>query len=494
MIKQNNINIISFLINISLILIIINSQEIEIPLKLINSTFSKYPIPKTINIKKNSLMNIKTFEKKHRIFLSDSQSILRANIDILSCLLFAGEIEIGSNNQKFNVILDTGSQILWIPEINSNNSNLKIKNFYNPSISKTSKKTNQGFEMLYGTGYCKGYFYQDEINFLTKEKYSIFFGSANNSIFDVDGADGIMGLAKTYPNYLYSPLLILKKNGIIKTSSFSFKYNNKNKQIIFYVGKPHSDFNTDNVASCNLLSKSYYEKLLWACQLNTFGLLKNINNIKDEENIFAEEDISIIFDTGTNLMILPYYFIYSLKEKLRKFNCVIGTSPNDDSEEETNYIICLDIYNIPDVSLQFGDYVLILDKYKMFFIIDLGLDIKGYILNIQFKRNLDVAIIGQNFFIEFHTLFDSEKQVLKFYNEDKSKIINLKNYFSADYENEGESSIGLFIFILIIILLAVFLYYKYKNRQKDDNYTMEWMGDKSKFSNINTRNDYKEMI
>ena len=83
---------------------------------------------------------------------------------------------------------------------------------------------------------------------------------------------------------------------------------------------------------------------------------------------------------------------------------------------------------------------------------------------------------------------------MKFYNEDKSKIINLKNYFSDDYENEGESSIGLFIFILIIILLAAFLYYKNKNRQKNDNYTMGWMEDKSKFSNINTRNDYKEMI
>ena len=34
-------------------------------------------------------------------------------------MLFATEIEIGSNSQKFNVILDTGSQILWVPEINS---------------------------------------------------------------------------------------------------------------------------------------------------------------------------------------------------------------------------------------------------------------------------------------------------------------------------------------------------------------------------------------
>ena len=354
------------------ILIIINSQEIEIPLKLKNTSFSKYTIPKTIIINKHSL---KKFKNKYQRILSDSEIILTANIDILNCLLFVGEIEIGSNNQKFNVIMDTGSQILWVPEINSNNSNIGIKHFYDPDKSITSQKTDLEFEMVYGTGYCKGYFYQDSINFLSKDKYTVFFGSANNSIFDVEGADGIMGLAKTYNNYLYSPLLILQKKGIINSSSFSFKYNKKDNQLYFYVGKPHSDFNTDNVAYCNLLYKTFYEKLLWACELNSFGLLQNINNLNDGENIFAKSDVSIIFDTGTNLIILPHYLIYSFEEQLNKINCVIGTSPHDDSNSESNYIICLDVYRIPDISLQFGNYALILDKYKMFFVIDIGLDI-----------------------------------------------------------------------------------------------------------------------
>ena len=52
-----------------------------------------------------------------------------------------------------------------------------------------------------------------------KEKYNILFGVTNNSIFDVYGADGIMGLARTYNNYLLSPLLALKENTIIKCIS-----------------------------------------------------------------------------------------------------------------------------------------------------------------------------------------------------------------------------------------------------------------------------------
>lgn len=126
-----------------------------------------------------------------------------------------------------------------------------------------------------------------------------------------------MGLAKTYSIYLLSPLLTLKKNGILQSSSFSFKYDNKFRKLYFYAGKPHSDFNSKNVAFCNLLSNNNYEKMLWACNLKSFGLIQNISNIDDKSNIFAKADISVILDTGTNLLLLPDYLIYLIEEKLR---------------------------------------------------------------------------------------------------------------------------------------------------------------------------------
>ena len=63
----------------------------------------------------------------------------------------------------------------------------------------------------------------------------------------------------------------------------------------------------------------------------------------------------------------------------------------------------------------------------MYFVIDLEYGIKGYLLNVHFQKNLDIAIIGQNFFTEFHTLFDSENNLIKFYSEDKDKIISLSD-------------------------------------------------------------------
>ena len=194
--------------------------------------------------------------------------------------------------------------------------------------------------------------------------------------------------------------------------------------------------------------------------------------------------------------MLPYYVIYLLEEKLRKFNCVIGSSSEDDFGSESSFLVCFDIYNIPDISLQFGDYILILNKYKMFFMIELGLGIIGYILNVHFQKNNQIAIIGQNFFTEFHTLFDPEEKVLKFYSEYSGKIININK---KDYINENNRSYSgaVFLFIVIIVLVMVYLYYRNKKKEDLQN-NFEWMRNNnhmnSKYNNINTRNDYQEMI
>ena len=119
----------------------------------------------------------------------------------------------------------------------------------------------------------------------------------------------------------------------------------------------------------------------------------------------------------------------------------------------------------------------------MFYTIDFGYGIIGYLLNVQFQKQLWTAIIGQNFFTEFHTLFDPENKVLKFYSESKDKIINLQN-------NKDESNhFGIiFVLIIIIILIGVFIYYRNQRRKNlDGNY--EWMGPNDginlKYNNIN---------
>ena len=163
----------------------------------------------------------------------------------------------------------------------------------------------------------------------------------------------------------------------------------------------------------------------------------------------------------------------------------MGSSTLFDSDELSAFVVCFDIDNIPDISLEFNGYLLILNRYKMFFTVDLGYGIIGYLLNIQFQKNLNVAVIGQKFFTEFHTLFDPENKVLKFYSEQKDKIIYVKN----NNNDNNKSNIGIIIlFLIIIILIVVFFYYRNQKRKNIEN-NYEWMGTNNevnfKYSNIN---------
>ena len=57
--------------------------------------------------------------------------------------------------------------------------------------------------------------------------------------------------------------------------------------------------------------------------------------------------------------------------------------------------------------------------------------------------DIDFCIIGQNFFYEYHTLFDDRNSVLKFYNDDQTKIV----YHEED-DDEGIKAWVLIIYIV----------------------------------------------
>ena len=78
--------------------------------------------------------------------------------------------------ESFDVILDTGSSILWFPGEECDDSESKISHHYNYSASLTSKKTNYKYKIRYGTGYSLGYYYFDEVKLFN-------IPDKNNSIY-----------------------------------------------------------------------------------------------------------------------------------------------------------------------------------------------------------------------------------------------------------------------------------------------------------------------
>lgn len=204
----------------------------------------------------------------------------------------------------------------------------------------------------------------------------------------------------------------MKSKGLIDDLSFSFKYNSLLNSVDMFVGGEHEDFSKENVSKCTLLNNTLIEKKYWACQLYSLSL------INGEKNITTTYEGSVIFHTGIKGIVLPYYS-YSFKDNLKEHDCF---------EEGLGFfslsyvILCKNYSKLPDLVIEIGDYYYNIGK-EMFY----NESTKGgdtyYWLNIRFDLLSDLFIIGQPFFSLFHTKFDPENNVLKFYSKDENKII-----------------------------------------------------------------------
>ena len=430
----------NILSNLNIILIFISitsiyskeSSMITVPLKVIHNGFEKYPLPNVTKITIEKEVEVQTiFGPKVRKLKEE----ISGNITKLKCELFAAEIII-AKTQKFNVILDTGSVDLWVPGEGSNDT-YEIEHHYKPS--NTSKKLNDKFSIQYGTGKTEGNYYTDFISFITKDRHDIKFGVADKTNFEVEGADGIMGLAKRYTLDQYSKIWTMYNKNIISSKSFSFKYFPQD-YVEMYLGDEHPDFdnntNPNNTGDCQLLNQGVYDKLLWTCRLYDFGLVSEDN----KKNVSYSYKKSFLFDTGSNTMMLPLEILTGLQAELSKFNCYVTTL--DQYGDDVKLIACKDKNIVPNVFIEVGDNYLILDKDLMFFEYDEGL----YILNVQFQDKMDIALIGQPFFRMFHTRFDYEKKKLKFYTEDESKI-----RFASHKEEEKEIDYEKIVIAVVVV-------------------------------------------
>ena len=384
----------------------INTKEpsiISVPLKVIHNSFEKYPISEEVEytiVKETTVKNI--FGAKVRKLIQEKIS---GTVKKLDCLLFAAPLDI-EKDQQFSVILDTGSVNLWVPKIGSKDK-YNITNHYDPNKSGLKTPTSDEFEILYGTGSTKGVFYKDKVKFFDYIFY-VKFGVATQTNFNVEGADGIMGLAKKYEATEYSPIWTMYANEDISSKSFSIKYfSDDNVQM--YLGDEHEDFKDEiNTSTCQLLHHTTYDNLVWTCKLYSFGLINNDRNLTSN----ASCGYNFLFDTGSNTMMLPFETLEKLKNDLPKYNCYYGESQNG------YQILCEDENNLPDVFIEVGNYALFLNNKEMYGLFtDEKKDKEVFALNVIFMEEITISLIGQPFFKLFHTKFDYENKVLKFYSD-----------------------------------------------------------------------------
>ena len=430
---------------------------IELPLSKINSkNIPKYPnfnpdtsIPEYIRnkiiIKKQNFMGI----NKINMYTSSGELIIIPN------LLFAIDVKLGTSKQLFNLLIDTGSSITWVPLKNSNDL-YPLSHHYDPSISSTSKKKSEdSFEIVYGSGSAYGNYYSDQVTYIDNKEFMMDFGAAYKTNFLVNGADGILGLSRIYDDYDKSFINMICKGHVTESKLFSVKLglnSIKNNNGTFYIGK-HEDFDKENVVSCELNTDNYYEINYWACDIYSLSVESEKNNFK----INSEKKISAIFDTGTNAIFLPYFYLQSMISELEKINCFVKKYETI-AQPNRYQIICMN--DLPDFKLNIGGHTFIL-LGQYFFSYEKGFYFSDIYFQDSIDSNDDVFIIGSPFFIFFHVLFDSYSKELFFYPEIEGTIIK------GSWWNSKHIIIFIIfcgIIIFTVGLIVFFIFWKRKNK------------------------------
>jgi len=433
--KRIYINIYIFFLNLFLFKCIL-----EIPLQPLKvKGFPKYK-------------NISILEPGKKLLLKDKIILIEEGDSIINNnLLFLTNVKIGTPSQSFNLILDTGSNVFWVAKDGCSGSH-EIKNFFDPSSSKTCQSTGHPFQIKYGTGSCAGYYYNDNVEYIKNKKFNINFGVASTTQFQVSGADGIIGLTKSYKDESLSFIHMLKKSGNTDSLAFSFKFENdqftSNVKGKMYIGR-HEDFSKNGTKSCPLVF--YSDEIFWACKLGSLRLKGKNYETK------VSYSTPIIFDTGTNLIILPKRYLQEMQYDLKNFNCYVY------QESSSSAIVCEENGDIPDFQFEFDGNIYTIPREYVFNYVS-G-NTRYVISRIIFDDSL-YPIIGSLFFFLFHTLFDEENKELKFY--------PLKNEITGAGLSVFTIIIICFASIAVVVISIIIIWYCLKNRKSKSSVGPTW--------------------
>ena len=421
---------------------------------------------------KTKILNIPYGPDSNSFLLRASSS---GNITFISNVLLTIPIEIGTPGQKFNVLFDTGSPILWVA------SNICIGDFKNRFIaskSTTYENTGVTYGITYGTGAVNGELSFETVNIFDNSMTGHGFILASSATFNVADADGIYGFGRTYSNDWknYDILTKLYKANAIKNKIFAVYVNQTidDQSKLFFDDIPSTLTEGKTVGECKFRdtdSTGYDARTFWTCRMSHIIMGTN------EEANFKSEAIAInyptaVFDTGTNFIMFPYDYAAKIEAKIPlEAECQKVTESS--MSIKTAYFVCNKPSAFGKIGFVFNGYDLVFEGDLLFrdaVMTDGKKKIVVKLLVLIFSTGNTFPLFGMPFFQQYINIFDQDNSKMKFVSYgSKDTIVNVQKETTDNdlwWSDNIYMLLGIVFITIILIIVIVAIVMKIMKKKK----------------------------
>lgn len=299
---------------------------------------------------------------------------------------YYGEIGIGSPQQTFQVVFDTGSSNLWVPSAKCYSVACYVHATYYNSRSSTYRANGTAIDIEYGSGGVSGFLDVDTVEWAGVSITNVTFAemtSLKGVSFVASKFDGILGMGWPAISELGLPPVfsLMYQQGLIDTNSFSFYLSktagSNSSQLI--LGGIDQSLATGPFKYVPLLAENY-----WLIALDTISV---------GTDKLAFTGLKGIVDTGTSVLVGDRPVIDKITEK-------IGAVKSD----------CSNLASLPDVTITINKvaYVLKATDYVLQITSQGQTECTCGFMAMNFPSYLSNSVIlGDLFISTYYTHFDA---------------------------------------------------------------------------------------